>query len=130
MDVHPPARRDSGRDSLWRPVSPPAQDRHAIQLSTFLDPLEGKADVAVSLSDIRPTYDLLTSLYKAAATGHAIDRASVSPGDPFYQHFAGTSSPSSDQFSPWFANFPAKRSQKQNVSSIGMTEKKQEEPSL
>jgi predicted dehydrogenase len=81
---------DAERDSLWRPVSSTPVDRHALQLSTFLDAFEGRADVAVSLADIRPTYDLITSLYKAAATGHAIDRASVSPGDPFYQHFAGT----------------------------------------
>jgi predicted dehydrogenase len=76
--------------ALWRPVYPTTEDRHAVQLSRFLDALEGKADVAVSLADIRPTYDLMTSLYKAAATGHTVGRSSIGPGDPFYQHFAGT----------------------------------------
>ncbi len=75
---------------LWEPISSPSVDRNSIQLSRFLDAFEGNADVAVSLADIRPTYDLITSLYKAAAVGRSVERGSVVPGDPFYEHFAGS----------------------------------------
>ena len=78
-----------GDPELWKPVVPATADRHAVQLARFLDALDGKGAVSPSVPDIRPTYDLITSLYKAAATGHMVERASITPGDPFYQHFAG-----------------------------------------
>ena len=80
--------KGAGRTDLWKPITA-AADRHALQLSRLLDALEGKADVLVSVGDIRPTYDLMTSLYKSAATGEAVERGSIGPGDPYYRHFAG-----------------------------------------
>ena len=78
----------SGVADLWKPASA-AADRHALQLSSFLDALDGRAEVLVSVPDIRPTYDLMTSLYKSAATGRVVERKSITGEDPFYRHFAG-----------------------------------------
>ena len=73
------------------PLPGPAANRHAIQLDRFLDAQDGKAAVEVTMSDIRRTYDLMTSVYKAAATGQAVERGSITPSDPYYQQFAGIS---------------------------------------
>ena len=50
--------------------------------------MDGKAPVQVSVADIRPTYDLITSLYKAAGTGLEVERGSIVAGDPYYEKFA------------------------------------------
>ena len=80
-------------NDVWLPESAPV-DRHALQLAGLLDAMEGKREVSPSLVDIRPTYDLITSVYKAAATKAAVRRGSIVPGDPFYEHFGGTFLPS------------------------------------
>jgi predicted dehydrogenase len=77
------------QQEIWTPLPGPAVDRHALQLARFLDAQDGNAAVQVSVADIRPTYDLMTSLYKAAATGKAVERGSIVPSDPYYQQFAG-----------------------------------------
>jgi predicted dehydrogenase len=76
-------------DDVWEPPSPPA-DRHALQLAELLDAMDGRRELSPSVADIRPTYDLITSMYKAAATKEAVQRGSIVPGDPFYEHFGGT----------------------------------------
>ena len=42
-----------------------------------------------STTDVRPTLEFITCLYKAAATGRTMRRGSISPDDPFYHHVAG-----------------------------------------
>jgi len=85
----PLAGEDASRVAdVWKAATAVA-DRHALQLSSFLDALDGRAEVLVSVADIRPTYDLMTSLYKSAATGQVVERGSITGEDPFYRHFAG-----------------------------------------
>ena len=49
-----------------------------------------RADHLVSVADIRPTFDLISSIYKAASTGRTVRRGSIVPGDPYYRHFAAS----------------------------------------
>jgi predicted dehydrogenase len=80
----------NGTDSSrWKATTSAQLSREAIQLTRFLDALDGRADVQVSMADIRPTFDLVSSIYKASATGKAVRRGSIGEGDPFYHHVAG-----------------------------------------
>jgi predicted dehydrogenase len=83
------AKGGPGLVEVWEPLPAPPVDRHTLQLARLLDALDGKAPVLVSVADIRPTYDLISSLYKAARTGQEVVRASIVPGDPYYERFAG-----------------------------------------
>ena len=77
-----------GLVGVWEPLPGPFVDRHALQLERLLDALDGKTAVHVSVADIRPTYDLISSLYKSARTGQEVARASIGVGDPYYERFA------------------------------------------
>jgi predicted dehydrogenase len=83
-----PGEQGAGPEGIWEPVPASAVDRHALQLERLLDAMDGKAPVQVSVADIRPTYDLITSLYKAAGTGLEVERGSIVAGDPYYEKFA------------------------------------------
>ena len=52
--------------------------------------LEAGRRPPASAAEHRPTIELITSLYKAAATGRRVQNGSIRPGDPFYEHVAGT----------------------------------------
>ncbi len=81
-------KQHAGPARVSGPIPGPPVDRHALQLAHFLDALDGKASVQVSVADIRPTYDLITSLYKAAGTGQEVARGSIVSGDAYYERFA------------------------------------------
>jgi predicted dehydrogenase len=74
--------------TVWAPLSCPPVDRHALQLARFLDAMDGMAAVPLSVAEVRATYDLIASLYKAAGTGREVARGSIAAGDPYYERFA------------------------------------------
>jgi len=95
----------SYRNQDWRFSPQPAQDQsllahwqaleedrpasHTTQLEHVLDSLDRRVRPLASTSDVRPTLELITAIYKSAATGQTIQQGSIVEGDPFYYHVAG-----------------------------------------
>lgn len=67
-----------------RPGSHESQLRSIIAALTSVEPLPA------STASVRETTDFLSSLYKSAFTGDTVKRGSIQPGDPFYEHVAGS----------------------------------------
>jgi len=76
--------------AAWKTATTSSVSREAMQLTGVLDAMDGLSEEIVSIAEIRPTFDLLSSIYKAAATGQTVRRGSIVPGDPYYQHFAAS----------------------------------------
>jgi predicted dehydrogenase len=85
-----PTAGGSTQAAAWRTTTTSPVSREAMQLTGVLDAMDGETDQLVSMADIRPTFDLISSLYKAASTGQTVRRGSIVPGDPYYQHFAAS----------------------------------------
>jgi predicted dehydrogenase len=62
---------------------------HSVQFAELLTSLQFGKPVPVGLDEVRRTTEFATALYKAAATGQAVRRGSILPGDAFYQHLHG-----------------------------------------
>jgi predicted dehydrogenase len=72
---------------------PPASDlraSHGAELNLVLDSMRDGTRPPATVEQIRPTFELLTAIYKSSRTGQAIERGSIQPGDPFYAHVSGT----------------------------------------
>ncbi|HXM56516.1 MAG TPA: Gfo/Idh/MocA family oxidoreductase [Candidatus Dormibacteraeota bacterium] len=63
---------------------------HRAQLAALLDSMDHDAAPPAGTAGVRPTFEFLSSLYRSAAEGRAIRRGEIQPGDPFYDHVAGT----------------------------------------
>jgi predicted dehydrogenase len=83
-----PAAGGSEQAAMWKVTTASPASREAMQLTGVLDAMDGQPASLVSMREIRPTFDLISSLYKAASTGLTVRRGSIVPGDPYYQHFA------------------------------------------
>jgi predicted dehydrogenase len=62
---------------------------HAAQLALMFDAMDGLASVPVSINEIRPTLDIVSSMYKSSVLRTPVQSGSIIPGDPFYDHVAG-----------------------------------------
>jgi predicted dehydrogenase len=62
---------------------------HAAQLADLLDSMDRGEPPAAGTTDMRTTIELITCLYKAAATAGTVRRGSIGPDDPYYRHVAG-----------------------------------------
>jgi predicted dehydrogenase len=76
--------------AVWTTASTSPLSREALQLTGVLDAMDGDSATLVSIADIRPTFDLMSSLYKAASTGQTVRRGTIVEGDPYFQHLAGS----------------------------------------
>jgi predicted dehydrogenase len=85
-----PAAGGAEQAAAWTTSTTSSFSREALQLAGVLDAMDGRTDALVSMADIRPTFDLLTSIYKAASTGTTVRRGSIVPGDAYYRHFAAS----------------------------------------
>lgn len=85
-----PAAGGSAQAAQWTTTTTSPISREALQLTGVLDAMDGRADRLVSVADVRPTFDLISSIYKAASTGRTVRRGSIVPGDPYYRHFAAS----------------------------------------
>jgi len=85
-----PAAGGESRAASWTISTTNPLSREAQQLEGVLDGMDGRPDRLVSIADVRPTFDLISSLYKSAATGETVRRGSIVPGDPYYAHFAAS----------------------------------------
>jgi hypothetical protein len=54
------------------------------------DALERGERPPVSTDDVWTVTEFISSLYKSAVTRQVVERGSILPGDPFYEHLAGT----------------------------------------
>lgn len=73
----------------WQEIPRDTPASHAAQLASLLDSMDRRERPLASTIDVRPTLELISALYKSAATGSLVRRDSIGPGDPFYQHVAG-----------------------------------------
>lgn len=62
---------------------------HGAQLNAIVADLDAGRRPLTSGDEARRTLELLTALYKAAATGQPVRHGSISPGDPFYTSIHG-----------------------------------------
>jgi predicted dehydrogenase len=63
---------------------------HAAQLGGLLDSMDRGVAPVADPAGVRPTFELLSSLYRSAALGRVVHRGEIAPGDPFYAQVAGT----------------------------------------
>jgi predicted dehydrogenase len=75
-------------DGAWPPAS---DDRasHGLELSYVLDAMRDGTRPPTNVDEIRPTFELLTAIYKSSRTGAPVAQGSILPGDPFYEHVSG-----------------------------------------
>lgn len=87
--VHLPQETFDDQHAEWNafPNTQPASQ--ATQFAYLLDALERGETPSPSAADVRPTLDLVASLYKSAMTGQAVQANSIQPGDPFYDAMSG-----------------------------------------
>ena len=83
-------RADSSNSSAgWTTDSLQGPLGHAAQLALMFDAMDGLASVPVGISEIRPTLDIVSSMYKSSVLRTPVRSGSIIPGDPFYDHVAG-----------------------------------------
>lgn len=71
---------------------PPATNTlasHGAELRMVLDAIEQDQRPPANVDDIRPTFELLTAIYKSSRTGKPVPQGSIVDGDPFYDHVSG-----------------------------------------
>ncbi|QBD76927.1 Gfo/Idh/MocA family oxidoreductase [Ktedonosporobacter rubrisoli] len=66
---------------------------HAAQLAALLESMDRKEQPVASTLAVRPTLELITCIYKAAASGQTIRSGSIAESDPYYYHVAGKREP-------------------------------------
>jgi predicted dehydrogenase len=76
--------------AAWHAIPADVPGVHAAQYADFLDALEAGLRPPASAAELRPTIEFISALYKSAATHGSVERGSIRPGDPFYDHVAGT----------------------------------------
>jgi predicted dehydrogenase len=74
----------------WSSIPNDVPGVHSAQLADVLDALEAGRRPPASAVEHRPTIELISALYKSAATRASVERGSIRAGDPFYEHVAGT----------------------------------------
>ncbi|HKC18966.1 MAG TPA: Gfo/Idh/MocA family oxidoreductase [Candidatus Dormibacteraeota bacterium] len=76
--------------TAWNAIPGDVPGVHAAQYADFLDAIEAGRRPPASAAEHRPTIELISALYRSAATGETVERGDIRPGDPFYDHAAGT----------------------------------------
>jgi predicted dehydrogenase len=76
-------------DVVWQ-VPTDEEGSHGAQLRTFLDAMDLDAAPPAGTADVRPTFEFLSSLYRSSVEGRVVRRGEIQPGDPSYEHLAGT----------------------------------------
>lgn len=78
--------------SLPNGAWPPADDArasHGAELEMVLDAMRDGTRPPANVEEIRPTFELLTAIYKSSQTGAPVARGSISGDDRFYGHVGG-----------------------------------------
>lgn len=85
-----PAPDDEAVAPAWAALEKDVPNTHAAQVTALLDAYEAGRRPPASAADLRPTLELISALYRSAATRAPATRGSIQPGDPFYEHVGGT----------------------------------------
>jgi predicted dehydrogenase len=85
----PSSMQDASVAALWEQLAGDRPASHTTQLAYLLDSLDRHTRPLSGTPDVRPTFDLITGIYKSATTGLAVRRGSIVEGDPFYYHVSG-----------------------------------------
>lgn len=75
--------------TYWQELTQDTPSTHKTQLTQLLDNLDHHTRPLTSVVDVRPTLELITGIYKSAATGQRVRQGSIMAGDPFYAHVSG-----------------------------------------
>lgn len=73
----------------WREMGEDAESTHAAQMAAMIHSLDRDEPPLVTGREARRTLELITCLYKAAATGQPVTQGSIRPGDPYHTHVGG-----------------------------------------
>lgn len=73
----------------WRDLGEDVEGTHGAQMTALFDSLDAGAAPLVTGDEARRMMEFITCLYKAAATGRPVERGSIKPGDPYYDHVGG-----------------------------------------
>jgi predicted dehydrogenase len=79
---------DRERIAGWRPTEG-VPSGHAAQLRSLLDSFDRRERPLVSGTQGRQTMELITAIYRSAATGRSVARADLVPGSPHYDRLGG-----------------------------------------
>lgn len=77
------------RLAAWRRGVAGEPSRMANQFDRFAEAVRGAGEVDTPLAQARPVIDLVSSIYKSAATARSIRRGAIRQGDPFYDRVWG-----------------------------------------
>ncbi|SFN91529.1 Predicted dehydrogenase [Geodermatophilus obscurus] len=84
-----PAPHATDRDLLGGHPTVELPSGHAAQLRSLLDSFDRRERPLVSGRQGRETMELVTGIYRSAATGRSVARADLVPGSPHYDRFGG-----------------------------------------
>ena len=73
----------------WSDLGENEPARHRYQIRALLDAMDEGRRPETSGPNVRPTIELIASVYKAAFTDEVVVRGSIGPEDPFYESFNG-----------------------------------------
>lgn len=80
---------DEADAARWADLGADVPASHGAQLGRLLDSMERGERPPAGIPDIRPTFELISALYKSGATGRTVRRREITSGDPYYEHVAG-----------------------------------------
>lgn len=73
----------------WQELAQDQSSSHTAQLAYLLDSLDQQTRPQAGTSEVRPTLEFITGIYKSAASGQPVRQGSIVEGDPFYSHVGG-----------------------------------------
>ena len=89
MTPAPHAVADGALAAAWRGTGEDVPSSHQAQLPHLLDAWEQGVRPPLSGAEGRETLELVTAIYRAAATGSPVLRSDLGPHDPFYHRLDG-----------------------------------------
>ncbi len=84
-----PGGTNAAEVAEWAKLPEDMPSSHITQLTAFLASMERGERPPVSGPDVRGTIEFLASLFKSGMTGHAVQRGSITPDDPWYHRMQG-----------------------------------------
>lgn len=87
--TQPKGQPDDAVLTRWNELTLNIPSSHKAQLSQLLDSMDQKKRPLSSTTEVRPTLEFLTAIYKSAAIRQIVQQGSIVAGDPFYDHVSG-----------------------------------------
>jgi predicted dehydrogenase len=79
-----PGSHDEGLLQAWQSAPPDVGSTHGAQLNALVADMDAGTRPLTSGHEARRTLELLTAIYKSAATGEIVRAGSIKPGDRYY----------------------------------------------